>query len=134
MEQTATTLADQLFISRLDVISEDAVRSLLRLHPIQLTGTQDEYYVIAGIRTYQLALVRLGLTEKLPALMYPSLSDQEAQELAQIDLLGSALLHSLGTKSVTQLDRLKKHLGDDVSDRIAPGLRSTRAIQRFEKL
>jgi len=131
---TVKVLARQNFTSRLDVLSEETIFQLLNLHPIGLVKQKNnQYFVISGFRSYQMALGLVDENTKLPALIY-SLTDKEIFEMAQTDVLGSVLLHSLGSKSVSQIEVLKKHIGLDATAKIAPGLNSSRAVTRFEKL
>ena len=132
--QTAAFLASQQFVSRLDVFSEEAIYGLFQLHPIHILKEAECCYVMAGFRSYQIALSRLDASSKITALVYQSVLENTAVELAHLDLYGSPLVHSLGTKSVSQLDRIKGCIGEDSSKMIAPGLSSTRSIQRYEQL
>jgi hypothetical protein len=113
-------------------LSEKAITSLLYLHPIQALDTGDEFKVIAGLRSYQLAGSHYADDEKVPVLLYKKHTCEQIRHLAETDLLASRILHSLGSKSPEQLLRLIKLLGADVADRLAPGLSSMRAIKRLE--
>lgn len=129
-----TTLASNTFVSRFEVLSDHTVRSLLQLHPIHVVEDNKKLFVIAGFRSYQLSISRID-DEKFPICFYrEGLDESFILDLANVDILASPLIHSLGTKSAAQIEQIKNEIGQDNADLIAPGLKSTRAISRFEKL
>lgn len=130
----ATSLAERTYSERLDVLSDSAVQALVQLHPIHVRrAVNDEYLIIAGFRSYQLVTSRPALFTTVPALVYPSLSDQMAIDLASVDLIGSPAMHSLGSKSVEQMGLIGELIGEEAVNQIAPGLGSVRARRRFER-
>lgn len=128
-------LASSTFVSRYEVLSDNTIRSLLQLHPIHAVEENKKLFVVAGFRSYQLSINRIDDDEKFPVWFYrEGLSESRILDLANVDVLASPLIHSLGTKSASQIEILKSRIGQDNADSIAPGLKSTRSISRFEKL
>jgi len=132
VQPVAGTLASRSFCSRFDVLSECSVRGLIQLHPIQLVHEKNEFYVIAGFRSYQLGISRLG-NEKFPVCIHSQLDDDRILDMANIDILGSPLLHSLGTKSASQIEQIMAQIGRKEALNLAPGLKTARSVVRFEK-
>ena len=132
--KTVAILANCNFIRRMDVLSDDAIFQLLNIHPIFLNKVSDKYHVVGGFRSYQLALANVNEELKVTCHIYNNLPKEKIVEIAQIDLLGSVILHSLGSKSVAQIEAIISDIGSDAANKIAPGLNSTRAITRFEKI
>jgi len=134
VKDISSIITMQSYAERLSIFSADSVKSLLLLHPIFLIKQDEKYLVISGFRSYQLAMTHLDLRDKIKAFLLPDIDNNFIQELASTDLLCSALLHSLGTKTVTQIDKIKSHLDTSLTKKLIPKLNSTRAITRFESL
>lgn len=134
VSQAASIISEQTYTSRFDVFSSDAAHLLLSLHPIFITKVDGNFYVVAGFRSFQLALITLDFNEKISAQVIDSLSNEQYLLLAETDILGSVLQHSLGTKSVTQIENIKNHLTKESVNKNIPGISSTRSITKYESI
>lgn len=116
-----------------ETLSSEAVEKILVLHPIHVTQDEAGYLLISGFRSYQLALANFELTDKFSVLVHKLASSDWILSLAQTDILASRIVHSLGSKPSTQIERLIQRVGPDVADRLVPGLCSNRSISKFLK-
>jgi hypothetical protein len=121
--ETAVTM----YASCPDDFSVDAVIALLDLHPIQLVKNDGALYVVAGFRGFELASLILSEEHPLRCFLHEGLSQAEAEFLATVDILGSAMMHSLGAKYVQQLQTLAKGIGPQTKT-IFPKTKSIRRI------
>jgi hypothetical protein len=129
----SASLSERVYALRLDVLTDEAIQRLLRLHPVQVVLVAGDYQVVAGFRSYQLAISRPDVIDKIPVIEYSNILESEVIDLAQIDILGSVLMHSLGTKSAEQLGMISDKIGKDATKMIAPSLSSIRARRKFEQ-
>ncbi|MDP5130171.1 MAG: hypothetical protein NWQ54_04775 [Paraglaciecola sp.] len=111
-------------------ISAVAIETLAKIHPIHLINTDEQYLVIAGFRLYELCKLILP-DAKIPCIVHSDLSDEQLKLFAITDILGSPLVHSLGTKYVQQISSLAKAIDHDNAIRLFPKLKSIRRIRDY---
>lgn len=133
MRPLAATLSERSYVDRLGALTDLAIIELLRLHPMHVVRAADDYQIVAGFRSYQLATSRPAVVDKIPVIEYTNLLDEDALVLARIDILGSVVMHSLGSKSAEQLGMITQNLGMKATESIAPSLKSVRARRKFEQ-
>ena len=124
-------LADLEFTATLSKLSEEAVDHFLRLHPIFVTKSRNKYHVIAGIRSFQIAQLKLKQDDKVRCLVVKS--RRQIEELAKADILLSAIVFSLSTKVVAQTEKLINVVGQGFTNNMHSDLSSARSLQRVHK-
>lgn len=131
--QLAQAVVDSQHGMALQHLSQKSLQCLLHLHPIQLApvNQQNKFVVVAGLRSYQAAVVGLKSAHSVPALVYQQLSQDQIRALVAADLIGSPALISLGTKPQQQFERLCGHVGNDLANSVNPELSSARGIRRL---
>ena len=120
--------AQLMYSGQINDFSPAGLEKLLQLYPIHVvrhTTENNSYYVVSGLRQYELRCVFHALnrddnaTKKhlntIPAIAHPDLSTKAINTLATCDIAGSALLFSLGTKVGNQLKLIKDSLGSEVT-------------------
>ena len=112
--------------------SESSVDSLLMLHPLVVQQNEKKgYRVVAGFRSYQLAIAHLKPEQAIRVCVVSGLDGDEIRQLAIIDILGSPLLLGLGSKPQKQIERLCEAFNHSRLDEIHPDLNSSRGIKRL---
>lgn len=101
------------------------LEKMLLLYPIHVTRQRNDdnvYDVVAGLRQYELLCVFHALQnvensqhstkflQTIQVIEHDKLAARQIHELASCDIAGSALLFSLGTKVVAQLEIIKNSL------------------------
>jgi len=107
-------------------IETEQLKSFLTIYPIHLVAKQsfeDQFYVVAGIRQYE--ILRSAFTAKkqkisdtpfrLDCIVHTSLSTKSLERMVLNDLIGGAIVFSLGKKPESQLDMLQEHYPDVVT-------------------
>jgi len=128
LTDTVKATAQLMYSGQINDFSPAGLDKLLQLYPIHVVKHAAEttsYYVIAGLRQYELLCVfhtvksSDNATKKLlniiPAIEHINLSSQAINNMATCDIAGSALLFSLGTKVGAQLASIKENLASDVT-------------------
>lgn len=122
-EQTKKT-SQLMYSATIADFSVDSLAALLQLYPIHVVKQKDEenYWVIAGLRQFELlsvfhaknasskASAKTDPLNSIPVLVHEKATTREIQHLAAIDVAGSAILFSLGTKVAAQLDLIRENL------------------------
>ena len=114
-------------------MTDEAFQCFLILHPFQLIKTDGQYFIVAGFRSFQLAMVSMKSDDKVPALIHKNLDKVDIKTLAEADILVSRVGHSLGTNSNAQLKKLTDRLGHDECNKLIPGISSLRGITRMNR-
>jgi hypothetical protein len=130
--ELADTASNLVFASSVTTLSTSALAQLSLQHPVHLIRRADKYQIFCGFRTYQL-MVAKDVSCKLHAFVYKNPNSEFIQQMAATELLGARLMHSLGSKPAMQIAKIIGDIGAVEAERIAPGLRSTRAISRSLK-
>jgi hypothetical protein len=126
-EQTKKT-GQLMYSATIADFSVDSLAALLQLYPIHVVKQEDEgnYWVIAGLRQFELlsvfhaknasskAAAKTDPLNSIPVVVHDKATTKEIQKLAAIDVAGSAILFSLGTKVATQLDLIRENLPEEV--------------------
>ncbi|MDP5133168.1 MAG: hypothetical protein NWQ54_19985 [Paraglaciecola sp.] len=103
--------ADMIYASAPGDYSNIALETLLQIHPIHLLKDEGKFFVIAGFRGFEMAKLCFEPDTELRCLVHIELDTDTIQELALIDIVGSPLLHSLGSKHLQQILALVKPFG-----------------------
>lgn len=126
-EQTKKT-SQLMYSATIADFSVDSLATLLKLYPIHVVKQKDEenYWVIAGLRQFELlsvfhaqntsskAAAKTVPLNSIPVLLHDKATTRDIQQLAAIDVAGSAILFSLGTKVAAQLDLIRENLPEEV--------------------
>ncbi len=126
-EQTKKT-SQLMYSATITDFSVDSLAALIKLYPIHVVKQKDEenYWVIAGLRQFELlsvfhakntsskASAKTDPLNSIPVLVHEKATTREIQHLAVIDVAGSAILFSLGTKVAAQLDLIRENLPEVV--------------------
>ena len=110
-EQTKKT-SELMYSTNVADFSVDSLAALLQLYPIHVVKREDEgsHWVIAGLRQFELlsvfhakntsskAAAKTDPLNSIPVLVHDKATTREIQQLAAIDVAGSAILFSLGAK------------------------------------
>lgn len=126
-EQTKKT-SQLMYSATIADFSVDSLDTLLRLYPIHVVPQKDEddYWVIAGLRQFELlsvfhakntsskAAAKTDRLNSIPVVVHEKATTKYIQQLAAIDVAGSAILFSLGTKVTAQLDLIRENLPEEV--------------------
>jgi hypothetical protein len=126
-EQTKKT-SQLMYSSTIADYSVDSLAALLGLYPIHVVQQKDEanYWVIAGLRQFELlsvfhaknaasdAVAKTNQLTSVPVIVHDKTTIKYIQQLAAIDVAGSAILFSLGTKVAAQLDLIREHLPEEI--------------------
>lgn len=126
------TTADIMYASAPDDFSELTLRYLLAVHPIHVVELDAKLVVVAGFRSLELA--RLGLPDEsvVPCMLHADIKIDDLHQLAMIDIAGSPIMHSLGSKVLQQLQNLVQAFGDPLL-KLFPRLQSIRRIRGPKK-
>lgn len=76
-------------LERLDYLTEELVRLLLRAHPIQVTDSGD--MCLGGLLSLQMAHYLLPASASIPVTRIPRIPDATETEQAALELLGSVI-------------------------------------------
>ena len=126
-EQTKKT-SQLMYSANIADFSIDSLATLLKLYPIHVIQQKDEssYWVIAGLRQFELlsvfhaknasskAAAKTDPLNHIPVVVHDKATIKDIQQLAAIDVAGSAILFSLGTKVAAQLDLIRENLPEEV--------------------
>ncbi len=126
-EQTKKT-SQLMYSANIADFSIDSLATLLKLYPIHVVQQKDEsnYWVIAGLRQFELlsvfhaknassiAAAKTDPLNHIPVVVHDKATIRDIQQLAAIDVAGSAILFSLGTKVAAQLDLIRENLPEEV--------------------
>lgn len=126
-EQTKKT-SQLMYSANIADFSIDSLATLLKLYPIHVVHQKDEssYWVIAGLRQFELlsvfhaknasstAAAKTDPLNHIPVVVHDKATIKDIQQLAAIDVAGSAILFSLGTKVAAQLDLIRENLPEEV--------------------
>jgi hypothetical protein len=126
-EQTKKT-SQLMYSANIADFSIDSLATLLKLYPIHVVQQKDEssYWVIAGLRQFELlsvfhaknasstAAAKTDPLNHIPVVVHDKATIKDIQQLAAIDVAGSAILFSLGTKVAAQLDLIRENLPEEV--------------------
>ncbi|MFC4654042.1 hypothetical protein ACFO3I_03265 [Rheinheimera marina] len=144
-------ISSLMYTAQVRDFTAEGLASLLKLYPIHVMRRQDVdyppgvppsedkqlYYVVAGLRQFELLSVFLALQatstsqsaessvqntvnqvfEQIQVIEQTDLRPKQILELAGDDIAGSAVLFSLGTKVAAQLDIIRQHTGSAVLDK-----------------
>lgn len=124
-------LADIEFTTTLSKLSEEAVDHFLRLHPIAITKSRNKYHLVAGIRSFQIAQLKLKQEDTVRCVLIKS--TKVSEDLAKADILLSPIVFSLSTKVVAQTEKLINVVGQNFTNNMHSDLSSTRSVQRVHK-
>jgi hypothetical protein len=108
--------------------SVESLVALLQLYPLHVVQQRDEatYWVIAGLRQFELlsvfhaknasskTVLKTDQLTSIPVVLHDKATTREIQQLAAIDVAGSAILFSLGTKVAAQLDLIRENLPEEI--------------------
>ncbi len=120
--------SDLIYAAAPDDFSESWLCYLLELHPIHVTRLNGNFYVVGGFRSYELAMLQMKQDFIVPCCLRSELSNCEIRQIALTDILGSALMCSLGPKFVQQIQNLVSRFDENVSVQ-CPRLASLRRIR-----
>ncbi|MFC4654038.1 hypothetical protein ACFO3I_03245 [Rheinheimera marina] len=126
-EQTKKT-SQLMYSATIADFSVDSLETLLGLYPIHVVQQKDEanYWVIAGLRQFELLSVfhaknaasetvaKADQLASIPVVVHDKSTTKHIQQLAAIDVAGSAILFSLGTKVAAQLDLIRENLPEEI--------------------
>lgn len=126
-EQTKKT-SQLMYSANIADFSVNSLAMLLKLYPIHVIQQKDEssYWVIAGLRQFELlsvfhaknasskAAAKTDPLNHIPVVVHDKATIRDIQQLAAIDVAGSAILFSLGTKVAAQLDLIRENLPEEV--------------------
>lgn len=126
-EQTKKT-SQLMYSATIADFSVDSLATLLQLYPIHVVQQKDEanYWVFAGLRQFELlsvfhakntsskAAAKTDHLNSISVLVHEKATTKYIQQLAAIDVAGSAILFSLGTKVAAQLDFIRENLPEEV--------------------
>ena len=126
-EQTKKT-SQLMYSANIADFSVNSLAMLLKLYPIHVIQQKDEssYWVIAGLRQFELlsvfhaknasskAAAKTDPLNHIPVVVHDKATIKDIQQLAAIDVAGSAILFSLGTKVAAQLDLIRENLPEEV--------------------
>ena len=124
-------LADIEFTTTLSKLSEEAVDHFLRLHPIAVTKSRHKYHVVAGIRSFQIAQLKLKQEDTVTCVLIKS--KKVSEDLAKADILLSPIVFSLSTKVVSQTEKLIDLVGQSFTNNMHSDLNSFRSVKRVHK-
>lgn len=132
-----------MYTAQIKDFNPTSFEKLLMLYPIHVIRHRNEksgYYVVAGLRQYEMLCVFHALNLKgrhpqatltsIPVIEYQKLSTESINELARCDIAGSALLFSLGTKVATQLTLIKDCLGPSIVEQFPKYESERRMVDR----
>lgn len=139
-EQTKKT-SQLMYSATIADFSVDSLETLLRLYPIHVVQQKDEanYWVIAGLRQFELlsvfhvknaaseGLAKVDQLASIPVVVHDQNTTKHIQQLAAIDVAGSAILFSLGTKVAAQLDLIRENLPEEIAQQF-PKFSSARRL------
>lgn len=127
----AAQLVDQQFTTALSHISRAATNRILILHPICVYQSRGKYLIVAGFRSYQIAVLKLDPDSKVCCRLISS--KREILDIAKIDILFSPLIFSLSTKVAEQTKRLVEIVGKDFANEHHSDLASVRSFTRVHE-
>lgn len=131
VKRFAAPISDHLYAMPLDIYPEGTVSKALKLHPLVVSESEaGGFLLIAGFRSYQLAVMAMDPDTAISVLVHRS-ADDELEQLGAIDMLVTPLLLGLGSKPARQISRLCDQLSKDELRRIHPDLVSSRGINRL---
>jgi len=123
------TFFDAVYTTNSNDISEGALARLLLMYPIAVVPkgrSKNAYYVIGGFRQFELLRVFHARARLSNSKLETNLCDIQvilkrvkADSISQVshdDLIGSALIFSLGTKVSQQLERIKTVVAQNYLD------------------
>lgn len=131
ISELAAQLVDHQFTTALSHISRAATNRILILHPICVYQYRGKYLVVAGFRSYQIAVLKLDSDSKVCCRLLSS--KREILDLARSDILFSSLVFSLSTKVSQQTERLVGIVGKDFANEHHTDLASVRAFTRVHE-
>lgn len=132
VKRHSALISENLYAMPLDIYSAETVSRVLRLHPIVVVeSVEANFLLIAGFRSYQLAVMALAPETPVNALVHRSADNDQLEQLGAIDMLVSPLLLGLGSKPARQISRLCDQLFKEELRRIHPDLVSSRGINRL---
>lgn len=126
LESTIAKLHGLMYCASINDITPEGLHRLINLYPICVVKSReksvDGYFVIAGLRQYELLCAYHASTnyQEVAAISplhtvqvreFSKLNGSEIFAMAMDDLTGSALLFSFGSKVAAQLDILKSIVG-----------------------
>lgn len=126
--ELAAQLVDHQFTTTLSHISRTATNRILILHPICVYQYRGKYLIVAGFRSYQIAVLKLDIDSKVRCRLISS--KQEILDIAKTDILFSPLVFSLSTKVAQQTERLVGIVGREFANEHHDDLASVRAFTR----
>ncbi|WP_233009324.1 hypothetical protein [Rheinheimera faecalis] len=126
LKSTIAKLHGLMYCASINDITPEGLHRLINLYPICVVKSReksvDGYFVIAGLRQYELLCAYHASTDyqevaaisplhTLQVREFSKLKDSEIFAMAMDDLTGSALLFSFGSKVAAQMDILKSAVG-----------------------
>lgn len=119
--------ADLIYASGPSDVNEEAIKLLADIHPVHVVPRSEKYQVVAGFRIYELCKL-LVPNDEIRCIVHQDKNKEKIKQLAEVDILGSPLVHSLGTKYVQQIRKLTRAIGNDNNLLLFPKLKSIRRI------
>lgn len=120
--------ANLIYASGPSDVNEEAIKLLADIHPVHVVPCGEKYQVIAGFRIYELCKL-LVPNDEIRCIVHQDKNKEKIKQLAEVDVLGSPLVHSLGTKYVQQIRELTRTIGNDNNILLFPKLKSIRRIR-----
>lgn len=124
-------LADTKFTTSIAKLSQQAAEYFVRLHPICVVKLRGKYFVCAGVRSFQVAEMKLPKGYVVKCILLSSRKD--AVKLAKADILLSPLVFSLSTKVAQQTKKLVGIVGQDFTRSMHNDLSSVRSFKRIHE-
>lgn len=131
ISELAAQLVDHQFTTALSHISRSAANRILILHPICVYQYRGKYLIVAGFRSYQIAVLKLDADSKVCCRLINS--KREILDLARSDILFSPLVFSLSTKVAEQTKKLVEIVGKDFANEHHADLASIRSFTRVHE-
>ena len=104
--------------------------NLVKLHPLHLLKSEEEYQLIAGFRAYELAKLILGNDSIIDCIVHDisKITEGEIENLVISDLLGSPLLFQFSKDYSKNINKIKKSIGNKTVKEILGNISSKQKI------